>query len=56
MHELFSEALAIYEHSLVNRHPVPDTTCSRLETTEMLPPGSIRFMWRLAFLSHVLLS
>jgi len=44
MHELFSLA-----HSLVNRHPIPDTACSRLETTEMLPPGSSRFMWRLAF-------
>jgi len=31
-------------HSLVNRHPIPDTTCSRLETTEMLPPGSSRFV------------
>jgi len=38
MHELFSQlALAIYRHCLVNRHPIPDTPCSRLETMEMLP-------------------
>jgi len=49
MHELFSQlALAIYTHRLVNRHPIPDTPCSRLETTEMLPPGSSGFIWPLA--------
>jgi len=40
-------ALAINTHCLVNRHPIPDTPCSRLETINgyMLPPGSSGFIW-----------